>query len=185
MEGYLSDPEMERHLRDRYFTIRNERYVLPMLASARSAVPGIVHNASQSGQTLFVEPDGMVELGNELAIANATAAEEEARILRELSGAVTGRAAALARGLAVLAELDALEGAARLASDLDAHAPGALRRARRLRAALAAPPAAGAAGQEGGGQPRPPGRPGAGAHRLGAERRRQDRGHHARSGSRR
>jgi DNA mismatch repair protein MutS2 len=123
VEAYLADPEMERHLRDRYFTIRNERYVLPVLASARGAVPGIVHNASQSGQTLFVEPDGMVELGNELAIANATAAEEELRVLRELSGAVTGRAPALARALAVLAELDVLEGAARLASDLDAHAP--------------------------------------------------------------
>jgi len=123
VETYLSDPEMERHLRDRYFTIRNERYVLPVLASARAAVPGIVHNASQSGQTLFVEPNALVELGNELAIANATAAEEELRILRELSGAVTARAAALTGGLAVLAELDALEAAARLASDLDAHAP--------------------------------------------------------------
>jgi DNA mismatch repair protein MutS2 len=123
VETYLSDPEMERHLRDRYFTIRNERYVLPIVAGSRSAVPGIVHNASQSGQTLFVEPDGMVELGNELAIAAAAAAEEEARILRELSGAVAARAGALLAALGVLAALDVLEGSARLASDLDAHAP--------------------------------------------------------------
>jgi DNA mismatch repair protein MutS2 len=123
VETYLADPEMERHLRDRYFTIRNERYVLPVLASARSAVPGIVHNASQSGQTLFVEPDGMVEMGNELAIANAVAAEEEARVLRELSEAVTRRAGSLAADLDVLAALDVLEGSARLSSDLDAHAP--------------------------------------------------------------
>src|SRR5512133_2354186 len=123
VETYLADVEMQRHLRDTYFTIRNERYVLPVLASARSAVPGIVHNASQSGQTLFVEPDGMVELGNELAIANATAAEEEARILRELSDALRKDAGALAADLGRLAELDVLEGAARLASDLDAHTP--------------------------------------------------------------
>jgi DNA mismatch repair protein MutS2 len=123
VETYLADVEMQRHLRDTYFTIRNERYVLPVLASARSAVPGIVHNASQSGQTLFVEPDGMVELGNELAIANATAAEEEARILRELSDALRRDAGALAADLGRLAELDVLEGAARLASDLDAHTP--------------------------------------------------------------
>src|SRR5512138_158882 len=123
VETLLASPEMERHLRDRYFTIRNERYVLPVLASARAAVPGIVHNASQSGQTLFVEPDGMVELGNELAIANATALEEEARILRELSDALRREAGALEGALARLAELDVLEGAARLASDLDAHAP--------------------------------------------------------------
>ena len=123
VEGLLGDPGMQRHLRDAYFTIRNERYVLPILASARSAVPGIVHNASQSGQTLFVEPDAMVELGNELAIANATASEEEQRILRELSEAVTEASERLQGDLGVLAALDLLEASARLASDLDAHAP--------------------------------------------------------------
>jgi DNA mismatch repair protein MutS2 len=123
VETYLADPEMERHLRDRYFTIRNERYVLPVLASARSAVPGIVHNASQSGQTLFVEPEGMVELGNELSIANAVAQEEEQRILRELSEALGAAGGQLAADLAALAALDVLEASARLASDLDAHAP--------------------------------------------------------------
>jgi DNA mismatch repair protein MutS2 len=123
VEGYLADPEMERHLRDRYFTIRNERYVLPVLASARSAVPGIVHNASQSGQTLFVEPEGMVELGNELSIANAVALEEEQRILRELSEALAREAPRLGGDLAALGALDVLEASARLASDLDAHAP--------------------------------------------------------------
>ena len=123
VETLLADPDMQRHLRDAYFTIRNERYVLPVLASARSAVPGIVHNASQSGQTLFVEPEGLVDLGNELAIASATAQEEEQRILRELSEAVAAASGALARDLEVLAGLDVLEASARLASDLDAHAP--------------------------------------------------------------
>jgi DNA mismatch repair protein MutS2 len=123
VETYLASPEMERHLRDRYFTIRNERYVLPIVAGSRGEVPGIVHNASQSGQTLFVEPEGMVELGNELAIAASTAAEEELRILRELSEAVAARSGALRGALDALAALDALEASARLASDLDAHAP--------------------------------------------------------------
>jgi DNA mismatch repair protein MutS2 len=123
VEALLGDEEMARHLRDRYFTIRNERYVLPVLASARSQVPGIVHNASQSGQTLFVEPEGMVELGNELAIANAMASEEEERILGELSEAVGERSTALTRDLEVLSALDLLEAEARLASDLDAAAP--------------------------------------------------------------
>jgi DNA mismatch repair protein MutS2 len=123
VETLLDDAEMQRHFRDRYFTIRNERYVLPVLASARSAVPGIVHNASQSGQTLFVEPDSMVELGNELSIANAVALEEEQRILRELSEALGAAAGALAGDLAMLGALDVAEASARLASDLDAHAP--------------------------------------------------------------
>ncbi len=123
VETLLDDPDMQRNLREGYFTIRNERYVLPILASARAQVPGIVHNASQSGQTLFVEPDSMVELGNELSIATAMAAEEELRILHELSDEVAAAAAELARDLEELAELDVLEASARLASDLDAHAP--------------------------------------------------------------
>jgi len=123
VEALLADAEVAPHLRDAYFTIRNDRYVLPVLASARARVPGIVHNASQSGQTLFVEPEAMVEVGNELAIASAMAAEEEERVLRELSASVTARAAALARDLAVLSALDLLEAEARLASDLDAAAP--------------------------------------------------------------
>lgn len=123
VEGLLDDGEMARHLRDGYFTIRDDRYVLPILASARSAVPGIVHGASQSGQTLFVEPQGMVELGNELSIASAMAAEEEQRVLRELSEALGLRAGELLADAGALAGLDLLEGAARLASDLDAHPP--------------------------------------------------------------
>ena len=123
VEGLLLDEGMAPHLRDAYFTIRNDRYVLPVLASSRSAVPGIVHNASQSGQTLFVEPEGMVELGNELTIATAMAAEEEERILRDLSAGVTGRSADLLRDLAILSALDLLEAEASLAADLDAFAP--------------------------------------------------------------
>jgi DNA mismatch repair protein MutS2 len=123
VEGFLADPEMQRHLRDNYFTIRNERYVLPVLASDRGQVPGIVHNASQSGQTLFVEPEAMVELGNELSIATAMAAEEEQRILRELSEALAAGSGALARDLEQLARLDLCEAEALLASDLDAHSP--------------------------------------------------------------
>jgi DNA mismatch repair protein MutS2 len=123
VETLLADEGVTRHLRDRYYTIRDERYVLPVVASARARVPGIVHGASQSGQTLFVEPEPMVELGNELSIAAAMAAEEEERVLRELSEEVARRAAGLRRDLEVLAALDCLEAQARLASDLDASAP--------------------------------------------------------------
>ena len=123
VETLLADERMQMHLRDRYFTIRNDRYVLPVLASARSAVPGIVHNASQSGQTLFVEPEGMVDMGNELSIAAAMTAEEEQRIVRELSGAVSRRSGELLADLGILGALDLLEAEARLASELDAHAP--------------------------------------------------------------
>ena len=65
----------------------------------------------------------MVDMGNELSIANAVAAEEEQRILRELSEALTASSGALARDLEALAALDVLEASAILAADLDAHAP--------------------------------------------------------------
>ncbi len=123
VESLLADEQMQMHLRDSYFTIRNDRYVLPVLASARSAVPGIVHNASQSGQTLFVEPEAMVEEGNELAIAAAMTAEEEQRVLRELTEGVSRRSGDLLADLDLLGRLDLLEAEARLASELDAHAP--------------------------------------------------------------
>ncbi|HET9599060.1 MAG TPA: Smr/MutS family protein [Anaeromyxobacteraceae bacterium] len=123
VESMLADEHVQMHLRDRYFTIRDDRYVLPILASSRSQFPGIVHNASQSGQTLFVEPDSMVDAGNELTIATAMAAEEEARILRELSEGVARRAPELAADVEILGRLDLFEAEARLASELDAHAP--------------------------------------------------------------
>jgi DNA mismatch repair protein MutS2 len=123
VETLLADEGTQMHLRDRYFTIRDDRYVLPILASSRSQFPGIVHNASQSGQTLFVEPDSMVDAGNELTIATAMAAEEEARILRELSEAVARRAPELSADVEILGRLDLFEAEARLASELDAHAP--------------------------------------------------------------
>ena len=123
VESLLSEERLQMHLRDRYFTVRNDRYVLPILASSRSAVPGIVHNASQSGQTLFVEPEAMVDMGNELSIAIAMTAEEEERVLRQLSERLSACANVLLADLERLADLDLLEAQARIASDLDARAP--------------------------------------------------------------
>src|SRR6266540_2550915 len=177
VETLLGDPEMERHLRDRYFTIRNERYVLPVLASARSAVPGIVHNASQSGQTLFVEPDSMVELGNELSIANAVALEEEQRILRELSEALGHAGAALAQDLGALGALDVLEASAQLASDLDAHPPDVAPVPAGFELLSLRHPLLVLQGKKVV-EPRPARAARARPHRLGPERRREDRRHH-------
>src|SRR2546427_568046 len=107
LEEMLKDEKIVAMLRDTYYSVRGDRYVLPVRAEHRSHLPGIVHNASNSGQTLFVEPQTLVELGNQLTIAEAGALEEEQRILQELSGAVGRRAPALehdVEGLAVLHE---------------------------------------------------------------------------------
>jgi DNA mismatch repair protein MutS2 len=123
IDEFLRDPELETVLRDKYFSVRDDRYVLPVIASFKGKVPGTVHNASQSGQTLFIEPAALQELGNQLTIVQAMAHEEERRILQELTDAIGRRAAELERDLATLAELDRLNAAARFADRLDAVEP--------------------------------------------------------------
>ncbi len=123
LEALLREPAFTVHLRDAYFSVRNGRYVLPVLAQDRAEVPGIVHNASQTGQTLFVEPQPLVALGNDLAIAESLVLEEERRVLQELSGRLGAQAEAVAEGVGAAAELDEAEAAARLAQALDASPP--------------------------------------------------------------
>ena len=124
LEEMLVDEKIVEMLRDVYYSVRGDRYVLPIRAEHKSHLPGIVHNASGSGQTLFVEPQEMVELGNQLTIAEAGILEEEQRILGELSAAVGARAPALSQDVETIATLDEAGAAARLADELNATAPG-------------------------------------------------------------
>lgn len=123
IEEMLKDEKVVAMLRDTYYSVRGDRYVLPVRAEHKSHLPGIVHNASNSGQTLFVEPQELLELGNQLTIAEAGALEEEQRILGELSGAVGRQAVSLERDVGTIALLDEAGAAGRLADDLDASAP--------------------------------------------------------------
>lgn len=123
IDDILRDELYRDVLRDTYFTIRDERYVLPVVAQHKARLPGIVHNASQSGQTLFVEPQQLVDLGNQLTIAQSMAAEEEQRILRDLTEAVGRRAEELLADLALLGDLDEVGACARIAEQLDAVEP--------------------------------------------------------------
>ncbi|MDQ2969155.1 MAG: Smr/MutS family protein [Actinomycetota bacterium] len=83
-------------LQETFVTERGGRPVLAVKVSARGKVPGIVHDASSSGQTLFVEPLAIVELNNQLAEAAGAEREEVERIVRELSALVGTHADALA-----------------------------------------------------------------------------------------
>jgi DNA mismatch repair protein MutS2 len=82
-------------LQETFLAERGGRPVLAVRAPARAKVPGIVHDASSTGQTLFVEPFAVVELNNRLAEAAADAREEAERILQELSASVAAHRAAL------------------------------------------------------------------------------------------
>src|SRR4029079_2010749 len=88
----LVGSELGSALQEPLITLRNGRYVVPVKAEARSGVKGIVHDASGSGATLFVEPMVAVELGNAWREAQAAEREEVERILDELSALVAANA---------------------------------------------------------------------------------------------
>jgi DNA mismatch repair protein MutS2 len=108
---------------DAAVTVRSGRYVIPVHADARGRVPGIVHAESASGATLFVEPQDAVELGNQLAAAEADEARAVHAVLRRLSDAVRPHADAAGDGLAMCVAADDLYARARYAADVDGHAP--------------------------------------------------------------
>jgi DNA mismatch repair protein MutS2 len=116
----LVGAELGNALQEPIVTLRNGRYVVPVKAEARSRVKGIVHDASGSGQTLFVEPLVAVELGNAWREAQVAEAEEIARILDELSALIAAYATALRATSDALARFDLWAAKASLAADMDA-----------------------------------------------------------------
>jgi DNA mismatch repair protein MutS2 len=120
---YLRDPDITPHLSDNYYTIRNDRYVLPVRADSRGGIRGIVHDASNSGMTLYIEPEPLVDLNNRLKRAEITIEQETLRILRNLSrdaGAISDEVEA---NVATLEVIDLAFARADLAEELDAIAP--------------------------------------------------------------
>jgi len=116
----LVGAELGSALQDPIVTLRNGRYVVPVKAEARSRVKGIVHDASGSGQTLFIEPLVAVELGNAWREAQAAEHEEVGRILDELSALIAVNSAALRETLDAMARFDLWAAKASLAADMDA-----------------------------------------------------------------
>jgi DNA mismatch repair protein MutS2 len=88
-------PGLREHLQEEFVAQRGGRPVFAVKSSSRRSVQGIVHDISDSGQTLFVEPLEVVELSNRLSEASGAEREEVARILRELSASVGSRASDL------------------------------------------------------------------------------------------
>lgn len=105
LSEYLSGEE-RKFLQDSVVTVRGDRYVLPVKAEYKRSIRGFVHDRSQSGATVFVEPEEVLEMNNELRTLSLDEKEEEERILSELSRAVGAMREALERDIAVLAEID-------------------------------------------------------------------------------
>jgi DNA mismatch repair protein MutS2 len=116
----LVSSELGNALQEPIVTLRNGRYVVPVRAEAKGRVKGIVHDASGSGQTLFIEPLVVVELGNAWREAQAAEQAEVERILDELSALVGANAGPLRETLDALARFDFWAAKALLAGELGA-----------------------------------------------------------------
>jgi DNA mismatch repair protein MutS2 len=108
-------------LQDEIVTMRHERFVLPVRTELRRRLPGIVHGASSSGQTVFVEPMETVELNNDYIRLSEAELAEMRRILDELSRAAVAAAGEIRRTAAVCGALELESAKAAFAADYGAH----------------------------------------------------------------
>src|SRR3984957_10179189 len=106
-----------------YVTLRNDRFVIPLRAENRRSVPGVVHGASATGQTIFMEPLETVETNNQLVQLREDEAAEIVRILRELTEKLQRVREPLVLAAETIAELDSVFARARFAQEFDAAIP--------------------------------------------------------------
>lgn len=111
------------YLQDAVITMRNDRYCLPVRAEYKSQVPGMVHERSQTGSTLFIEPAPVVELNNKIRELSEQEAEEIERILQQLSLMLSEHAQTLLRNGELMTILDFIFAKAELAMDMNATTP--------------------------------------------------------------
>ncbi|MDC3415713.1 endonuclease MutS2 [Aquibacillus salsiterrae] len=110
-------------LSDAIVTIRNNRYVLPVKQEYRGAIGGIVHDQSSSGATLFIEPQAVVDLNNQLQEARVQEKHEIERILRELSNRIAEDHVFLYQNVEALGQIDFMFARAKLGEQMHATTP--------------------------------------------------------------
>ncbi|MGE5561212.1 MAG: endonuclease MutS2 [Chloroflexota bacterium] len=123
MESYIRSAETQKLLQDPIVTIREDRYVIPVKQEYRSQLPGIVHDQSSSGATLFIEPLAVVEMNNELRQLELRERDEIRRILRELTERIGRQAEQLRLMSETLATLDFAFARGKLSRDQNAVEP--------------------------------------------------------------
>ena len=131
----LSSPSYAKALQEPIITMRSDRYVLPVRADHKSAVPGLVHDISSSGMTLFIEPMAAVKANNELRELAAKEKLEIERILAELSAECAEHADDFSEDCVLLVRLDLIFAKARLSYKMDATAAELSERSINLRRA--------------------------------------------------
>ena len=123
LNSLIRSSSMQKYLQDAIITMRNDRYVVPVKAECRQFVPGLVHDQSGSGSTLFIEPMAVVEAGNELKQWSAKEKQEIQRILSDFSARVAPDAGLIARNLELLSNIDCIFAKAMLGREMKAVPP--------------------------------------------------------------
>ena len=123
LERFLKAHRDDGILQEEFVTIRNERFVVPLIAGQRRKLDGVIHGASASGHTLFVEPLETIDLNNELARLADEEAREVHRILREMTDHLRGYGDSIRATLLTMAALEVIFAKARFAVDFDCVIP--------------------------------------------------------------
>jgi DNA mismatch repair protein MutS2 len=122
LQRMLTTPTIQKALQDAMIVQRNGRYVLPVNVFYKTSVPGIVHDVSSSGSTVFIEPKRVVELSNRLQETQTAIQKEIERILKQMSEDLQPEAESMLCFFEALMQLERHWAAARLAKRLEAHA---------------------------------------------------------------
>lgn len=123
LERFITGADTAPCLQEPLITQRSGRYVIPVKAEYRNRIPGIVHDESASGATLFIEPLSAVALNNELREWQLREEREVARVLDRLTGLVAAEGEAIVSNVEILAQLDLIFARARYAQALRATQP--------------------------------------------------------------
>ena len=128
LQRIISSPSYAKVLQEALITQRDGRFVVPVKAECKGSMPGLVHDVSSSGATLFVEPMGVVQANNELKELEAREEKEIDRILRQLSAACAGSMENILWDYDILVHLDVIFARAQLSYQLNASRPEVRRR---------------------------------------------------------
>lgn len=116
----LHDQSLETYLQDDFYTVRNERYVVPIRLDGRGRVKGSIVDTSQSGQTLFMEPESVAPLNSELLELDLSEKLEIIRIFKTLTGEIANELEVIRQSYDALIELDTLSAEASFAHQIEA-----------------------------------------------------------------
>ena len=123
LQKMVSTSSAKTHLQDAIITMRNGRYVIPVKKEYASMYPGMVHDQSSTGATLFIEPQAVVNLNNELRQLESDEQAEITRILELFSSRVAEHSTELENNQKLLAELDFINAKGKLSFMMDARCP--------------------------------------------------------------